>query len=503
MSSFQEVLIGDVCSVGDGAHSKVKRIGEGVPYLTSKNIGQGELKLDKLDFISEESFEKLFPENSKATRRPRPGDVLFGIIGTFGNSYLYKEGDYFGFSSSIGLLRPDPEKLDSEYLYYVVSSEVFKSNHANHNAGSVQGYTNIPTVKSLPIPLPPLAEQKRVSKILKSLDEKIKLNRQANQTLEHIAQAIFKSWFVDFDPTRAKIAAKQHWQALHDVVETSSPTCYSETDDTAKPNIQGLDEAMNQAAMAAISGKTPEELQQLSPEQLQHLQSIAALFPDALVDSELGEIPEGWEEMPFGKLLSKAIGGDWGKEEPDEKHTEKVKILRGTDLPNVYAGDDSKVPTRFVEAKKLATRKLEVGDIVIEVSGGSPTQPTGRSLFVTQEIINRLDSDLEPASFCRLFRPVDSSVGLMLGLHLQKIYEDGKTWFYQNTSTGISNFQTTVFLEKELVILPEIELRKAFYEMVMPYLQRISSAENKELEQLRDALLPKLLSGELEVGEVT
>jgi len=67
MSEFQEVLIGDVCSVGDGAHSKVKRIEAGVPYLTSKNIGQGHLKLGKLDFISEESFEKLFPKNSKAT----------------------------------------------------------------------------------------------------------------------------------------------------------------------------------------------------------------------------------------------------------------------------------------------------------------------------------------------------------------------------------------------------------------------------------------------------
>ena len=208
-SSYKEVLIGDVCSVGDGAHSKVMRVEEGVPYLTSKNIGRGTLKLDKLDFISDESFEKLFPKNSKATRRPRAGDVLLGIIGTFGNAYLYKEEDHFGFSSSIGVLRPDQSVLYPGYLYYVISSKSFRDNHANHNAGSVQGYTNIPTVKCLPIPLPSLDKQLEIVSVLGSLDEKIQLNRQTSQTLEQIAQAIFKSWFVDFEPVKAKVIVKE------------------------------------------------------------------------------------------------------------------------------------------------------------------------------------------------------------------------------------------------------------------------------------------------------
>jgi type I restriction enzyme S subunit len=106
-SDWNVVVIGDVCSVGDGAHSKVARQISGVPYLTSKNIGRGQLKLDNLDFICNEDFERLFPLESKATRRPKAGDVLIGIIGTFGNAYLYKKSDHFGFSSSIGILRPD------------------------------------------------------------------------------------------------------------------------------------------------------------------------------------------------------------------------------------------------------------------------------------------------------------------------------------------------------------------------------------------------------------
>ena len=88
-----ELTIGETCYVTDGAHSKVKRQQDGILYLTSKNVGSGELKLDKVDWISEADFEKLFSNTSKSQRRLQPGDVLMGIIGTFGNAYLYKENE--------------------------------------------------------------------------------------------------------------------------------------------------------------------------------------------------------------------------------------------------------------------------------------------------------------------------------------------------------------------------------------------------------------------------
>jgi type I restriction enzyme S subunit len=137
------------------------------------------------------------------------------------------------------------------------------------------------------------------------------------------------------------------------------------------------------------------------------------------------------------------------------------------------------------------------------VSGGSKDQPTGRSLFLTDEIIFRLNAELEPASFCRLFRPIDLQTGLILGLHLQKIYAEGKTWLYQNQSTGISNFQTQVFLQKELVVVPPKFIATSFHGMVMPILSKMSSAESKRLSTLRDQLLPKLLSGELSPIDAT
>jgi len=250
-SLFPMYTIGDVCKVGDGAHAKVPRSDSGVMYLTSKNIGFGKLDLGTVDFISKEDFEKLFSKSSKAVRRPQTDDILMGIIGTFGNAYQYKNTDQFGISSSVAILRSNASMLDSLFLYYVVSSKFFKAIHQAYKGGSAQGYTNIPTIKRLPIPLPPLAEQQTIAHILGSLDDKIELNRRMNETLESIARTLFKSWFVDFDPVRAKMEGRQPY---------------------------GMDA------------------------------ETAALFPDGFEDSMLGEIPRGWKVTTIGEVTH-IVGG--------------------------------------------------------------------------------------------------------------------------------------------------------------------------------------------------
>jgi type I restriction enzyme, S subunit len=204
-SKFPVLAIGDVCDLGDGAHAKVNRVAIGVPYLTSKNIGNGRLKLDNVDYISEEDFERLFSAKSKAVTRLKPGDLLTGIIGTFGNLYLYGENDRFGIASAVAILRSKQDRLFPRYLYYYVTSSLFQGIHQAFMGGSVQGYTNLPTIRRLPIILPPLAEQKAIAAVLGALDDKIELNRRMNATLEAVARALFQSWFVDFDPVRAKL----------------------------------------------------------------------------------------------------------------------------------------------------------------------------------------------------------------------------------------------------------------------------------------------------------
>jgi len=161
-SDWKQLTIGDVCYVTDGAHSKVERTDMGVMYLTSKNIGNGVLKLDNFDYISEKSHTKLFIDTQRSQRRLKFGDVLMGIIGTFGNCYVYSDNDHFGISSSVAILRANQELLLPEYLYYVISSNKFKAIVDKYKGGSVQGYTNIATLKALPITVPPIEVQRRI-----------------------------------------------------------------------------------------------------------------------------------------------------------------------------------------------------------------------------------------------------------------------------------------------------------------------------------------------------
>ncbi len=373
-------------------------------------------------------------------------------------------------NQQINTIAVDESRFNAEFVYYDLSVRQQELKAAA--SGSATPILNKGHFSGFEISIPPRATQDKIVDILGRLDEKIDLNRRINQTLEAMAQAIFKSWFVDFDPVKAKIAAIQ----------------------------QGRDPL--RAAMSAISGKADAELDALPREQFDQLAATAALFPNEMEESELGEIPSGWHASPFGSLLVHTIGGDWGKDVPDSSSDTRVAIIRGTDIPDLEKAQTFRVPIRYTTTKKLASRQLQVGDIVLEVSGGSKDQPTGRSIRITANTMREFDCPVEPASFCRLLRPTSPQIGVILGLHLARIYVQGKTWEYQNQSTGIANFQTAHFLEAELVANPPTEIAQKFYDLVTPLLERRHDAQSRRLATLRDTLLPKLLSGELSITEV-
>lgn len=449
----------------------------GVPVIRGSNLSTdiSTRIIDKgIVFVS---FEKA-KEFSRSVAKV--DDLVFTCWGTINQVGLIdasSEWKEYIISNKQMKLTVDKNIADPRYVYYVFSSpEKQLEIIANGIGAAVPGF-NLGQLKKHSLKLPPLNIQRAIADHLELLDKKLTSNRQINQTLEQIAQALFKSWFVDFEPVKAKIA----------VLEAG-----------------GSQEEATLAAMTAISGKDTDSLAVFAherPEQYAELKATAELFPSAMQDSELGETPVGWALKPFGHLLSHTIGGDWGKNIPDEKHKTQARIIRGTDIYNIKSCQDGNIPTRFVEEKKLKTRGLIEGDIIIEVSGGSPTQPTGRSLFITNKVLERLSLPVEPASFCRLFRPINKEIGLMLSLHLDKIYQDGKTWLYQNQSTGISNFQTKIFLDKEIVISPSKEIIEKFAKNIDPLFNLIYSSENIRLAHLRDTLLPKLLSGEITLPE--
>ena len=347
-----------------------------------------------------------------------------------------------------------------KFVYYNLSSR--KAEIRGLAGGSAQPILNKSDFSQIKMFVPPLTEQKAIAYILGSLDDKIELNRQMNETLEAMAQALFKSWFVDFDPV--------------------------------------IDNAL--AAGNTIPDEFIERAEQRKAIEKKDNSDIQNLFPDEFeFTEEMGWIPKGWSVQSFGDLLDSTIGGDWGKPEQDDKHTRESVIIRGTDIPKLKLGERSEAPKRWVEEKKLKTRILKPFDIVIEISGGSPTQSTGRSIIITEQILERLGGVAEPASFCRKFSPLNKFLGLYAGIHLQKIYDDGKMWEYQNQSTGISNFQTTSFLEREELVVPSESVLLKFYETLEPIISKMSSNQQIELARLRDTLLPKLISGELRITD--
>jgi type I restriction enzyme, S subunit len=393
-----------------------------------------------------------------------PG-VVIGRSGASMGQVHYCEDNYWPHNTCLYVT--DFLGNDPLYVYYKLA----ELNLARFNSGSAQPSLNRNYIYGMNLSVPKPHIQKRIAQIIRGFDTKIENNRRINQTLEAMAQAIFKSWFVDFDPVKAKIAAKQTGQ---------DPL---------------------RAAMSAISGKSDAELDSLPPDQYHQLATTAALFPDEMEESELGGIPMGWSASPFGSLLSLTIGGDWGNDCPDASNDTRVAIIRGTDIPDLDLAQINRVPIRYTTQKKLSSRSIKVGDIVLEVSGGSKDQPTGRSIRITENIFSQFDCPIEPASFCRLLRPISTEMGVILGLHLKHIYALGKTWEYQNQSTGISNFQTAHFLDAELVTNPPKTIADEFYNLVNPLLEFRHNTQIRRLVELRDTLLPKLLSGELSVSE--
>ena len=246
----------------------------GIPFFRSKEI----IELNSGNEITTELFisKERFLEIKNKFGTPSYGDILLTSVGTLGVPYFvnYKEEFYFK-DGNLTWFRKFNNILRSKYLYYWFASPVGRKALKEITIGSTQPALTITGLKSLTIHLPTLEEQDYIIEILDHLSCKIQLNTQINQTLEQIAQALFKSWFVDFDPVRAKV------QALSDGLSL---------------------EQAELAAMQAISGKTAEELTALSqtqPDRYAELAETTKAFPCEMVEIDGVEVPKGWEVKPI------------------------------------------------------------------------------------------------------------------------------------------------------------------------------------------------------------
>lgn len=454
VNNWSNLTIGDVCYITDGAHSKVERVDDGVMYLTSKNIGEGDLKLDKFDNITEDSHTKLFTDTKKSQRRLRTGDVLMGIIGTFGNCYIYKESDHFGISSSVAILRPNQELVLPEFLYYVVSSNRFKAIVNKFKGGSVQGYTNIATIKALPIVIPPIKVQRRIIAQLLPCDEKIKINKSLNKTLEQMAQALFKSWFVYFDPVidNALAAGNPIPDELQFRVEIRKKAHALQKQN---PDIKPL----------------PAATQRLFPSEFEHC-------GDSTIGIQ-GWIPNGWKSDVLASIA--------------ELSTSRMDGAQLT-LDN-YISTENILPYRHGVTKASSipqvktTPSFKAGQVLI-----SNIRPYFKKIWLANSDGARSNDVLGFDSIEPRTEPY-----LMNLLSQDKFFD-----FMMATAKGskMPRGDKKAIMDWGVVV-PPVQIREFYSSLVGAFYSAnsIRIKENDSLVQLRDTLLPKLISGEITLNK--
>lgn len=193
--------------------------------------------------------------------------------------------------------------------------------------------------------------------------------------------------------------------------------------------------------------------------------------------------------IPVGNLVEYSRGGGWGKETPFEGSS-RVAIIRGADFPSVAQGSYGGLPVRYEKDSKVNSVTLRAGDIVLENSGGTDSRPTGRTVFVTNELIDAYDCPVIPASFCRLLRFDNRTNSEFVYYWLQEMYSAGRTWGYQNRSTGLSNFQYKVFADSELLPDLPIEVQSKIASVLSAFEKKIreNNRQNDYLERCCQSL---------------
>ncbi|RJP25764.1 MAG: restriction endonuclease subunit S, partial [Deltaproteobacteria bacterium] len=227
---------------------------EGINFVKVESItDDGQIGHDKLAYI--DKYTNALLSRSVLCQN----DILFTIAGTIGRVALVPESILpANTNQAVAIIRPNPEIVFPRYLYYILGDESRVRQAHTRIVQSVQANFSLGELSSLEIPLPSLPEQRAIAHILGTLDDKIELNRRMNETLEAIARALFKSWFVDFDPVRAKVEGRAPGLPKH----------------------------------------------------------IADFFPDSFEDSELGEIPKGWTVQTIGNLADVVGGSTPSTKEP-------------------------------------------------------------------------------------------------------------------------------------------------------------------------------------------
>lgn len=358
------------------------------------------------------------------------GDIVIVRMGTIGETALVRNPPRSVCASYLIRHRIDPSVAVPQFIHYVLRSRLFKAFIESHGGGTVQPNINAAVLGTFALPLPPLTAQRQIAAILGTLDDKIETNRNLLRTLDGIASTVFSSWFVVFDPVRRKSAGQP-------------------------------------------AGLPPD---------------LAALFPDRLVGSPVGEVPEGWTVGTLGQVCEKP---QYGLTASAVSDAVGPKFLRITDINKEPWIDWSGVPYCEVsKGEEAAKYRLRAGDLVI-----ARMADPGHAALIEE------DRDAVFASYLIRFRPREVSAAR----YLQYWTRSTGYWdLVHGRKTGSTRSTLNATELSELpIVLPAAPVLRRFASLVDTVRARGVHAieQSSALAALRDTLLPRLLSGEVTVAE--
>ena len=205
-------------------------------------------------------------------------------------------------------------------------------------------------------------------------------------------------------------------------------------------------------------------------------------------------IAEKCDVGTFSQLIKETIGGDWGQEQPKGNYTSKVTCIRGTDIPALNLGSISAAPTRYILPKNLSSKRITADNIVVEISGGSPVQATGRVALIPDAVLAYHKEDLICSNFCRIMN-IRSEYLYFFFQYWTYLYRNGVMFNYENSSTGLKNFNFSAFITEEKIQIPPIDIARRFNATLEPIYKEIFSVgfEIEKLVEARELLLPHLM----------
>lgn len=421
-------------------------------------INTGDVLNGKLLHRDYQDTNKLPGQAKKAIRK---GDILYSEIRPGNKRHLFVDFECEDVVVSTKFMVIEAKNISPEYLYLVLTNNVIEKEFksiADSRSGTFPQIT-FDSISHIPINIPSMEQQKRVSSLGFNFILWSDLISKIGGNYKEISQALFKSWFIDFAPVKAKIEAKS----------------------------KNIDVQL--AAIQVISGRTSKEILLLSKEKRQNLEAIANLFPDELEDTEYGKIPKGWEFSKLGEVVSFLSRGMT----PKYTDTNKTVMVINQRCIRNHTIDFSNARFHNEELRAVKSKEIFVGDVLINSTG---VGTLGRVALVSR-LIKKTTVDTHVTIVRTDSQKIDPNYLGQYLLNKEPVIEE-----MGEGSTGQTELKRTV-LNDMIICKPDLEIQAQFSNLIKPMIESIGIRElkNERLLSIRDVLIPKLLNDSLNFTE--